>query len=51
MTDPFLVAARKVVTECFDELRRSVDGLPGPRSIGVRPERTPTRLPYSSPTQ
>lgn len=29
MTDPFLVAARKVVTESFDELRRSIDGLPG----------------------
>lgn len=29
MTDPLLAAARKVVTEAFDELRRAVDGLPG----------------------
>ncbi|MEK7251934.1 MAG: DinB family protein [Actinomycetota bacterium] len=41
MTDPLLVAARRAVTESFDELRRSVDGLPGP-ALDWRPAGTDT---------
>ena len=51
MTDPLLVAARRAVTESFDGCDAQWTGSLVRRSIGVRPERTPIRLPYSSPTQ